>query len=166
MTASPPLTAELEHLIATLRQDYARFPADQTYTIYDPQVYFRDPTSEFRGVERYRQTIAFIARWFREVNLELHDLQVQPVTASEPDPARSPRPLDRAIVQQIRTDWTLHWTSPLPWSPRIAISGWSELGISDRGLILSHVDNWHCSGWDVVRQHFGKKPTPPTDIHA
>lgn len=129
----------LDRLIEILRQDYARFPKDQTFAIYSPEVYFKDPTSEFRGVDRYRQTIAFIDRWFGDPRLELHQIEAQ--TTAEGN-------------RLIRTDWTLHWTTPLPWKPRIAIAGWSELGLNEANLIVSHVDFWHNSIAQVLRQHF------------
>jgi hypothetical protein len=102
-------------------------------------VYFKDPTSEFRGVARYRQTIAFIDRWFKQAQLDLHDIDYKP--------GHSPNTFD------VRTEWTLSWTTPLPWSPHVTISGWSDLVVSG-GVIVSHIDGWQCSGWDVVRQHF------------
>ncbi|MGD1902210.1 MAG: DUF2358 domain-containing protein [Geitlerinemataceae cyanobacterium] len=148
MTASETDRAAIEEIAAIVRADYGRFPKDQTYEIYDPEVYFKDPTSEFRGVERYKQTIAFIDRWFKNPQLDLHELRTMPI---EPDDGVAPR-------YKLRTDWTLSWNTPLPWSPRVTISGWSELGIgfetSERGAIVSHVDYWHCSIWDVVHQHF------------
>ncbi|MCY7277109.1 MAG: DUF2358 domain-containing protein, partial [Phormidesmis sp. CAN_BIN44] len=54
----------------------------------------------------------------------------------------------------IRTDWTLSWNTPLPWKPRISISGWSELTINAENLIVSHIDYWSCSRLDVLKQHF------------
>jgi hypothetical protein len=127
--------ANIADLIEILKADYDRFPKDQTFEIYEPDVYFKDPTSEFRGLDRYRKTIGFIDRWFRDPVLQLQHIQATG---------------DR----HIRTDWILTWTTPLPWQPRITIAGWSELGLSDRGLISSHIDYWHCSTWNVVQQHF------------
>ncbi|MGF1513566.1 MAG: DUF2358 domain-containing protein [Elainellaceae cyanobacterium] len=121
-------------IVERLRADYARFPADQSYDLYAADVYFKDPLNEFRGCDRYRQMIGFIQQWFEEPQMDLHDIS--------------------QTGQTIRTDWTLSWTTPLPWQPRIAIPGWSELGLNDAGLIVSHVDYWHCSRWDVVKQHF------------
>ncbi|TAD75853.1 MAG: DUF2358 domain-containing protein [Oscillatoriales cyanobacterium] len=82
------------------------------------------------------KSLALPDRWFRDPVLQLQQIQA---------------PGDRLIC----TDWMLTWTTPLPWQPRIAIAGWSELGLSDRGLINSHIDYWHCSTWNVVQQHFG-----------
>jgi hypothetical protein len=55
----------------------------------------------------------------------------------------------------------MSWNSPLPWKPRISVSGWSELRLNAEGLIVSHIDYWHCSRLDVIKQHFfsGKKPS-------
>lgn len=137
MTTSSQHT-ELDAIIDILRSDYDRFPKEQTYDIYAEDVYFKDPTSEFRGLERYRKTIAFIDRWFRNPVLELHDIQPQP----HPE-----------FSDFIRTDWTLTWTTPLPWQPRVSIPGWSELGLNGDRHIVSHVDYWHCTLSDVVSQH-------------
>ncbi|MBE9033207.1 hypothetical protein IQ266_26070 [filamentous cyanobacterium LEGE 11480] len=41
----------------------------------------------------------------------------------------------------------------LPWPPRIRISGWSELQLDAAGLICAHIDYWHCSKLDVLKQH-------------
>jgi hypothetical protein len=90
--------------------------------------------NEFRGVERYAQMIGFIATWFLNPKLDLHDIQQN--------------------GNQIRTEWTLSWNTPLPWKPRITIPGWSELTLNPEGLIVSHIDYWHCSRWDVLKQHF------------
>jgi len=121
-------------IIEILKRDYASFPQNQTYDIYAPNVYFRDPLNEFTGIDRYRQNINFIATWFNNIQLDLHDIRRQ----------------DNAIV----TTWTLSWNSPLPWKPCISIPGWSELKLDDRGLICSHIDYWNCSRLDVVKQHF------------
>ena len=61
-------------IIEILRQDYQRFPVDQTYSIYAENVYFQDPLNKFRGVERYRQMIGFIKQWFINPQLELHEI--------------------------------------------------------------------------------------------
>ncbi|MBD1860985.1 MULTISPECIES: DUF2358 domain-containing protein [Trichocoleus] len=121
-------------IVQVLREDYERFPVNQTYSIYAEKVFFQDPLNRFQGVERYKQMIAFLERWFADLKMDLHDIQQN--------------------GNSIRTEWTLKWRSPLPWQPRIAITGWSELQLDATGLIGSHVDHWHCSRWDVLRQHF------------
>lgn len=121
-------------ILEILKQDYQRFPTDQTYSIYAKDVLFKDPLNQFRGIERYQQMIAFINNWFKEPKLELHKIQRSGDT--------------------IETRWTLSWTTPLPWKPRIAIPGWSELRLNAEGLIVSHVDYWDCSRFDVLKQHF------------
>lgn len=126
-------------ILEILTQDYQNFPYDQTYRIYAPDVYFKDPLNEFRGRDRYEKMIQFITRWFQQPQLDLHQIQRN--------------------GNQIRTDWTLSWTTPLPWKPRIRIPGWSELGLNEDDLIISHVDYWHCSRWDVVKQHAWSKVT-------
>jgi Uncharacterized conserved protein (DUF2358) len=124
-------------ILEALRLDYQRFPQQQTYSLYAEDVYFKDPMTEFRGRDRYQQMVGFIQTWFRNCTMEVHDL--------------------RQTGNQIRSDWTLSWNTPLPWQPRIAIVGWSDLTLNDQGLISSHLDYWHCSRWDVVKQHF---PSP------
>lgn len=126
-------------ILEILTKDYQNFPQSQTYRIYAEDVYFKDPLNEFRGRDRYQRMIQFINTFFLNPNLDLHQIQRQ--------------------GNQIRTDWTLSWTTPLPWQPHIAISGWSELQLNDNELIISHVDYWHCSRWDVLRQHFWSKAT-------
>ncbi len=120
-------------LLTALRQDYDRFPQDQTYGLYAEDVFFKDPMTEFRGVKKYQEMIATIDRFFKEIQLDLHEIQ--------------------QTDHQIRTDWTLSWTTPLPWKPRITISGWSELTIDAAGLISQHLDYWHCTRWNVLQQH-------------
>lgn len=121
-------------IIEILKRDYEKFPADQTYSIYAPDVYFEDPMNKFRGIERYKQMIGFINTWFIDLKLDLHDIRQE----------------DDAI----ETRWTLSWNTPLPWKPRIFISGWSELKLNPDGLIVSHIDYWNCSRLDVLKQHF------------
>ena len=128
-------------IISILKEDYQRFPLEQTYSIYDKQVYFKDPMNEFRGVGRYKKMIHFIKTLFQDIHMELHGISRQKDT--------------------IKTTWTLYWTSPLPWKPRIAISGRSELKLNEEGLIISHLDYWHCSRFNVLQQHF--VPTAKTE---
>lgn len=124
----------MRDIIEVLKQDYQRFPFNQTYNIYGADVYFKDPLNEFRGLKRYRKMINFMSTWFSEVKMDLWEI--------------------KRVEGIIYTRWTLHWRSPLPWRPPIAISGRSELMVNDQDLIISHIDYWDCSPWDVVKQHF------------
>jgi Uncharacterized conserved protein (DUF2358) len=121
-------------IITILRADYAKFPIDQSYQIYAEDVYFQDPLSKFRGLDRYKQTIGFIQAWFKDPRLELYEI-------------------DR-VEQLITTHWSLSWNTPLPWYPRIKITGRSEMLLNDLDLIISHIDYWDCSPIDVLKQHF------------
>ncbi len=121
-------------IIQILEQDYQRFPVNQTYDIYAEDVYFQDPLNKFHGIERYKQMIKFMGTWFLNVKMDLHAIY--------------------PVGDTIKTEWTLSWNTPLPWKPRIAISGWSELRLNSQGLIASHVDYWNCSRLDVLKQHF------------
>ncbi|BAZ53829.1 hypothetical protein NIES4103_65130 [Nostoc sp. NIES-4103] len=121
-------------IIEILKEDYQRFPINQTYSIYAPDVYFQDPLNKFRGVERYKQMINFIQTFFINPKMDLHDIQ--------------------RLQDKIKTEWTLSWNTPLPWKPRISISGWSELSLNSDNLIFSHIDYWNCSRLDVLKQHF------------
>ncbi|WP_413172910.1 DUF2358 domain-containing protein [Anabaena azotica] len=120
-------------IIEILKADYQRFPVNQTYSIYAPNVYFQDAVFKFRGLELYKWMIKFIQTFFLNLQMDLHNIQQQEDT--------------------IKSDWTLSWNSPLPWKPRISISGWSELRLNPEGLIISHIDYWHCSRLDVLKQH-------------
>lgn len=122
------------NIVETLRTDYQNFPKNQTYSIYAEDVEFQDPLSKFQGIDRYKKMIKFIDTWFRDVKMEVHDLQ--------------------ELNKTIRTKWTLKWIAPLPWQPKMAISGWSELKLNDQGLIAQHIDYWECSRFDVVKQLF------------
>ncbi|QFS49278.1 DUF2358 domain-containing protein [Nostoc sphaeroides] len=121
-------------IIEILKEDYQRFPVNQTYSIYAPEVYFQDPLNKFRGVKRYKEMINFIQTWFLDPKMDLHNIQ--------------------RLGDTIKTEWTLSWNTPLPWKPRISIPGWSELSLNSDGLIVSHIDYWNCSRLDVVKQHF------------
>ena len=121
-------------IITILRQDYAKFPIDQSYQIYAEDVYFQDPLTRFRGLDRYKQTIEFIQKWFKNPHLELYAI-------------------DR-VDRSISTRWSLSWNTPLPWHPRIEITGTTELLLNERDLIISHIDNWDCAPLDVLKQHF------------
>ncbi|MGL5835673.1 MAG: DUF2358 domain-containing protein [Waterburya sp.] len=126
--------SSLPDLIAILQADYRRFPTNQTYDIYADDVYFKDPLTEFRGVKRYRAMIAFLQRFFSNIELEIHG--VEPGS------------------ELIETEWTLNMTAPLPWQPRLSIPGRSELQFNANHLITSHIDYWHISPWSVLRQNF------------
>lgn len=120
-------------IIEILKQDYQRFPVNQTYSIYAEDVYFQDPLNRFQGIERYKKMIAFIQTWFIAPKMDLHSI--------------------RRSGDAIATEWTLSWNTPLPWRPRIAIPGWSELKLNSEGFIVSHIDYWKCSRLDVLKQH-------------
>ncbi len=124
------------NIIEILQEDYQRFPRDQTYEIYAKEVYFKDPMTEFRGIRRYQAMIGFMTHWFQNIQMELHHIE--------------------QIGDRIETRWTLSWTTPLPWQPRIAISGRSELMLNEQNLIISHIDYWDCSRWDVLQRHFSR----------
>ncbi len=129
-------------ILTTLRQDYANFPDNQSYQIYDENVYFQDPLTRFRGLDRYRKTIGFIKTWFKHPHLELYEIDLVVGGASEPE--------NRLVT----TRWSLSWNTPLPWHPRIEITGRSEMLLNDRELIISHIDYWDCQPLDVLKQHF------------
>jgi hypothetical protein len=124
------------NIIEILKEDYQRFPRDQTYEIYAQDVYFKDPMTEFRGMKRYQAMIGFMSHWFQNIQMELHHIE--------------------QIGDRLETRWTLSWITPLPWQPHIAISGRSELMLNDQNLIISHIDYWDCSRWDVLQQHFSR----------
>ncbi|HBL10070.1 MAG TPA: hypothetical protein DD379_01265 [Cyanobacteria bacterium UBA11162] len=121
-------------IIQILKDDYQRFPANQTYSIYAKDVFFKDPLNQFRGIDRYQKMIGFMQTWFIDAQLDLHD-----ITQSD---------------NTIKTRWTLSWTTPLPWKPRISIPGWSELSLNSDGLIASHIDYWNISRFDALKQLF------------
>jgi Uncharacterized conserved protein (DUF2358) len=124
-------------VIEILKDDYRRFPVDQTYDLYAENVYFKDPLNEFRGIKRYKAMIGFISTFFQNVKMDLHDIRREGDT--------------------IHTEWTLNMTTPVPWRPRIAVPGRSELKLNELETIISHIDYWHCSRLDVVKQHFFPK---------
>jgi hypothetical protein len=121
-------------IIEILKTDYQRFPENQNYGIYSENVYFRDPLNQFRGIERYQKMIGFLRSFFQNIKMELHSIEKREDT--------------------IHTEWTLCLTSPLPWKPRLSIIGRSELTIDRDNLIASHIDYWHSSPWDVIKQNF------------
>jgi hypothetical protein len=124
------------NIVDALRDDYQRFPKNQSYHLYADQVYFKDPLNEFKGVDRYRAMIGFLEKWFLNIQMDLHDIRRQD--------------------NLIKTQWTLHFTAPMPWKPRISIPGWSELQLNEQGLVSAHIDTWDCSRFDVVKQLFGR----------
>lgn len=125
------------NIVEALQTDYARFPEDQTYSLYAEDVFFKDPLTSFSGVARYRSMIRFIGQWFKSVKMELHSIE--------------------QTNTRIDTTWTLRWVAPVPWQPNMVISGRSELTLNETGLIESHVDYWNCSRLDVLRQLFSTR---------
>ncbi|MDB9511286.1 DUF2358 domain-containing protein [Kamptonema animale CS-326] len=119
-------------IIEILKEDYKKFPAAQTYSIYAEDVYFQDPMNRFKGIDRYQQMIGFMSTFFKDIKLDLHNIS--------------------QVGDRIETRWTLSWTVPVPWQPRIAVPGWSELKLNTDGLISSHIDYWNCSRLDVLKQ--------------
>jgi hypothetical protein len=129
-------------IITILRADYAKFPIDQNYKIYAEDVYFQDPLTRFRGLKRYQKTIEFIQKWFKDPQLELYEI------------VGVASPVENRVERLITTRWSLSWNTPLPWYPRIEITGNSEMLLNDRDLIISHIDYWDCALLDVFKQHF------------
>jgi hypothetical protein len=123
-------------IVEVLKADYQKFPEAQTYSLYTKDVFFKDPLTSFKGVERYRKMIQFMTRWFIDVQMDVHSIEQR----------------DR----HIDTTWTLHWTAPTPWKPRMSISGRTELTLNEKGLIRSHIDVWNCSRLDVLKQLFSR----------
>jgi hypothetical protein len=124
----------MSNIIEILKTDYQNFPENQTFDIYDQNVYFKDPLNEFRGIKRYQKMIQFLANFFQDIKMEVREI-------SEKDDI-------------IKTEWTLYLTSPFPWKPRLAISGYSELKLNQDQKIISHIDGWYCSIFDVLKQNF------------
>ena len=121
-------------ILDILRQDYQRFPEAQTFNIYAADVFFKDPLNEFRGVARYKKMIGSLGSLFKDIDLELHKINRDNAT--------------------IRTDWTLNMTCPLPWRPRLSISGYSLLEVNEDELIISHIDYWNDAPLKVLGQVF------------
>ena len=125
---------QLEDLVVILREDYQRFPLNQTFEIYAEDVYFKDPLNEFRGVKQYKKMINFLTNFFSNIKMEVHAVE--------------------SNDNLIKTEWTLNMNSPLPWKPRLSIPGRSELTVSEQNLISSHIDYWHISPLNVFSQNF------------
>jgi hypothetical protein len=125
-------------ILETLRGDYQRFPQDPSYHLYAETVFFKDPMTQFQGLDRYKNMVSFMGTWFKQMQLELHGMEQQD--------------------QVIHSRWTLSWTGPLPWKPHIVISGRTEMTLNEAGLIASHIDYWDCSRLDMIRQHFVPGP--------
>jgi hypothetical protein len=123
------------NIVAILKEDYQRFPRDQTFSIYASDVYFKDPLNQFRGIKRYQGMIGFLSKFFKDVRMELHEIEQK--------------------EDAIDTEWTLSMTAPLPWKPRLSIPGRSELKLDRNQLIISHIDYWHISRFDVLKQALG-----------
>ncbi len=121
-------------IINIIKIDYQNFPENQTYHIYDQNVHFKDPIYNFYGLKRYQEMIIFLKKWFKNLKLELHEIEKN--------------------SNQIDTKWTLSWNSTLPWQPFIKVSGRSELILNENNLIIGHYDYWNCSKFDVIKQHF------------
>jgi hypothetical protein len=139
------MTTSTTNILDIIKADYAKFPEAQTYSIYSKDVYFKDPVYNFRGIKQYQKMIGFITFWFKNLKLELHDIS--------------------RTEDLVKARWTMSWDAPLPWKPRISVTGWSDLtvnnfagdlvnGEGDRELIISHVDYWECTKFDVIKQHF------------
>ena len=129
-------------IVKILQEDYQHFPEDQTYSIYAENVYFKDPLNEFRGREKYKQMLNLLNTIFQEIKMDVHDIGRH--------------------GNMIETEWTLNLTSPLPWKPRLAIPGKSELKLNEQ-LIVSHIDIWHISRFNVLKQNFFPNRKNPSD---
>jgi hypothetical protein len=125
-------------ILQILKEDYQRFPENQTSASMQKISFSKIPLSKFRGLGKYKAMIGFINTFFIAVKMDLHDI--------------------RQSGDTINMEWTLSWNTPLPWKPRIAVPGWSELKVNSDGLINSHIDYWKCSRLDVLKQHIPGYP--------
>ena len=130
-----PKQMTTEQIIEQLKQDYARFPEDQTYSLYAKDVKFKDPMNKFKGVGLFQKMISFIGWFFGDVQMDLHSIE-------------------ESAPSLIELRWTLNMNPPVPWSARLHIPGRTELWLSPQGLIESHVDYWSCSRLDMLKQVF------------
>ncbi|MBD3882576.1 DUF2358 domain-containing protein [Phormidium tenue FACHB-886] len=121
-------------IVDALKEDYRKFPKDQNFNLYAEDLYFKDPLNKFRGRALFKLLINFMSIFFLDCVFDVHQIQRR--------------------GDEIRTDWTLSWTTPLPWKPRIHIPGWSELKVNAEELIVSQIDYWRCSRLDLLKQHF------------
>ncbi|WP_373478552.1 DUF2358 domain-containing protein [Geminocystis sp.] len=121
------------NLTEIIKEDYRNFPKNQTYSIYAQNVHFKDPVYNFYGIKKYQEMIDFLQKWFKNLTLELHEIN--------------------QTENQIDTRWTMSWNSPLPWQPFISVSGRSELKLKDN-LIIGHYDYWDRPFLDMIKQHF------------
>lgn len=120
------------NLIETLKSDYARFPHDQTYSIYAEDIYFQDPLNKFTGIDRYQKMIQLMNKWLIDMKIDLQEISQTENT--------------------IKSRWILSWTMSLPWRPRLEIPGTSVMTINATGLIQTHIDYWDISFWQVFQQ--------------
>lgn len=125
----------MNELIEKLKADYARFPDNQTYSLYAEDVQFKDPMNAFSGIKKYQKMIAFLDGFFSDIQMDLHNIE-------QTEPA------------QITLSWTLNMTAPAPWKPRLSIPGHTALSVNQAGKINSHIDYWKCSRLDVLKQAF------------
>jgi hypothetical protein len=125
-------------IVAILEKDYQKFPLDQNYNIYGENVYFQDPLNKFKGIKKYQKMIKFLNKIFQKITMDLHKIEQK--------------------ENIIKTEWTLSMNfTLLPWKPRLIISGNSELTLNQNNLIISHIDYWNCSRFDVFKQVFNQK---------
>lgn len=124
-------------IVENLREDYRQFPKNQTYSLYAEDMYFKDPTNQFRGLMLFKATIKLIDIFFLNCKMDLHAIE------------RS--------GDEIRMEWTLSWNSPLPWKPFTRVDGWTELKLNEQEKICSQIDYWHCSRLDVLKQQLPKR---------
>lgn len=127
---------KMSNLVEIIKEDYQKFPENQTYEIYAEDVHFKDPVYDFKGLKKYREMIVFLKKWFANLHLELHEINQNEA--------------------EINTRWTMSWYSPLPWQPFISVSGRSILKV-ENNLIIAHYDYWDKPFWDMIAQHFKLK---------
>lgn len=54
---------------------------------------------------------------------------------------------------RVRLEWLLSFTQPLPWRPRVTVSGRSFLSLDEkRAHVVEIVEEWDASTWSVARQ--------------
>lgn len=120
------------NLIETLKSDYAKFPHDQTYSIYAEDICFQDPLNKFTGIDRYQKMIQLMNQWLIDMKIDLQEIS--------------------QTENIIKTRWILSWTMSLPWRPRLEIPGTSKMTVNAAGLIQTHIDYWDISFWQVFQQ--------------
>ncbi|GAB2211481.1 hypothetical protein Drorol1_Dr00024795 [Drosera rotundifolia] len=135
------LVSGVDDVIKILRSDYenAYFVTGVfTYSMYDSDCLFEDPTIKFRGTDLYYRNLKLLVPFFDGASIALKEIEKG----------------FNSGKNFVLAKWRLRTYLMLPWRPLIVIDGSTRYDLSDEFKIVRHTESWSVSVIEAIGQIF------------